>query len=176
LQITTLEQEFPYDYRDANCHLWFFHNRLPGYAWYVPKADGYVNVGIGAMSVQLKQNQQDIRAHWQYLTNTLSDHDLVKGYSFAPTGYSYFLRNPVHCGQVDNAFVIGDAAGLATWDLAEGIGPAIRSAILTAEAIAQGRPYSFARLPKYTSLRCVSASSACLVALLVRKFTEVHER
>ncbi len=151
LQVTTLEQEFPYDYRDANCHLWFFYNRLPGYAWYVPKADGYVNVGVGAMSVQLKRSQHDIHAHWQYLTSTLSDHGLVKSYSFAPKGYSYFLRNPVQAGQVDNAFVVGDAAGLATWDLAEGIGPAVRSAILAARAIAYEQPYSLAPLSRYTS-------------------------
>jgi flavin-dependent dehydrogenase len=36
-----------YPFSDERCHLWFFEDGLPGYAWYVPKADGYLNVGIG---------------------------------------------------------------------------------------------------------------------------------
>jgi hypothetical protein len=36
-------------------------------------------------------------------------------------------------GHLDNAFVIGDAAGLATLDLGEGTGPAIESGILAAK-------------------------------------------
>ena len=38
LQTVTLELEFPYDWRDPDCHLWFFEHGLPGYSWYVPKA------------------------------------------------------------------------------------------------------------------------------------------
>ena len=37
------------------------------------------------------------------------------------------LRGDVDVVRVDNAFITGDAAGLATRDLCEGIGPAIRS-------------------------------------------------
>ena len=44
--------------------------------------------------------------------------------------------------RVGNAFLVGDAAGLATRDLCEGIGPAVRSGLLAADAIALGRPYS----------------------------------
>jgi len=40
-----------------------------------------------------------------------------------------------------NAFITGDAAGLATRDLGEGIGPAIRSGIRAAEAILEGKAY-----------------------------------
>jgi len=40
-------EEFPYAYTDERCRLWFFEDRLPGYSWYVPKANGYVNVGVG---------------------------------------------------------------------------------------------------------------------------------
>ena len=49
-QIVALEEEFPYDYRNSKCHLWIFDKQLPGYSWYVPKADGYINIGIGAMA------------------------------------------------------------------------------------------------------------------------------
>ena len=41
----------------------------------------------------------------------------------------------------DNAFIVGDAAGLATRDMAEGIGPAVRSGLEAAEAILHGKEY-----------------------------------
>ena len=150
LQTATLEQEFAYDYTERDCHLWFGHQGLPGYAWYVPKANGYVNVGIGAMSVQMKFSDKDIHEYWQALTGELRRRGLVTGHDFQPKGYSYFLRNPVQMAQSERAFLVGDAAGLATWDLAEGIGPAIRSAILAAEAIATGKPYSLASVGRYS--------------------------
>ena len=40
-----------------------------------------------------------------------------------------------------NAFIAGDAAGLATRDMGEGIGPAIRSGLRAAQAILEGAPY-----------------------------------
>ena len=49
-----LEEEFPYDWSDGTCRLWFFDHGLPGYSWYVPKAGGHLNVGIGAMAGELK--------------------------------------------------------------------------------------------------------------------------
>ena len=54
LQAATYEHEFPHQWQDERCHLWFFENGLPGYAWYVPKADGYLNCGIGGMATKLK--------------------------------------------------------------------------------------------------------------------------
>jgi len=41
------EEEFRYDHTNQDCQLWFLENHLPGYSWYVPKANGYVNVGVG---------------------------------------------------------------------------------------------------------------------------------
>ncbi|HEV7716641.1 MAG TPA: hypothetical protein VGO53_13680, partial [Steroidobacteraceae bacterium] len=60
---------------------------------------------------------------------------------YDPTGYSYFLRGNVDVVRIENAFITGDAAGLATRDMAEGIGPAIRSANRAADAILEGSPY-----------------------------------
>jgi flavin-dependent dehydrogenase len=45
----------------------------------------------------------------------------------------------VDSAQIDNIFLIGDAAGIATRDMGEGIGPAVQSGILAAEAIASGK-------------------------------------
>ena len=44
--------------------------------------------------------------------------------------------------RIGNAFLTGDAAGLATRDLCEGIGPAIRSGQRAAQAILTGTEYA----------------------------------
>ena len=44
--------------------------------------------------------------------------------------------------RIGNAFLSGDSAGLATRDLCEGIGPAIRSGQRAAEAIVSGTAYT----------------------------------
>jgi flavin-dependent dehydrogenase len=150
LQTVVLEQEFAYDWQDGCCHLWFFGNGLPGYSWYVPKADGYLNVGVGGMAKKLKSRNDDIKNHWQHLTHMLEKKNFVNDLSFKPSGYSYYLRSGVDIGRIENAFVIGDAAGLASRDMGEGIGPAVRSGILAANSIAKGTPYSLASVSPYS--------------------------
>jgi menaquinone-9 beta-reductase len=140
LQIVTLEHEIEYDWRDADCHLWFFEDGLPGYSWYVPKERGWLNVGVGALAERMKHRGQDIRAHWARLAAKL-DRSLAPGAQYEPTGYSYYLRGRVEVVRRDNAFITGDAAGLATRDLGEGIGPAVRSGLRAAQAILEGTPY-----------------------------------
>ncbi len=49
-----------------------------------------------------------------------------------------------------NAFIIGDAAGLATRDLCEGIGPAVESGLHAANAIANGTDYSLNDVTRYS--------------------------
>jgi flavin-dependent dehydrogenase len=140
LQTVTLELEFPCEWRDPDCHLWFFEQGLPGYSWYVPKARGWLNVGVGGMASRIKQRGEDIRLHWQHLARVLKRRfDIVPPEE--PTGYSYFLRGPLRLGRIDNAFLTGDAAGLATRDLCEGIGPAIRSGQRAADSILTGAEY-----------------------------------
>lgn len=151
LQAVTLEQEFPYDWRDPDCHLWFFSKGLPGYSWYVPKQNGYLNVGIGGMAQRLKTRNDDIKTHWGHFTKMLAKKDLVSGYDYQPSGYSYYLRADVDVGRVDNAFIVGDAAGLATRDLCEGIGPAVKSGLLAADVIAgKTSEYSLDGIAKYS--------------------------
>jgi flavin-dependent dehydrogenase len=140
LQTVTLELEFPYDWRDPDCHLWFFEHGLPGYSWYVPKASGWLNVGVGAMAVRLKRRGENVRQHWNNLAAKLLSQFAIPMPS-DPTGYSYYVRGPIDPARIGNAFVTGDAAGLATRDLCEGIGPAIRSGQLAAKSILSGAPY-----------------------------------
>ena len=158
LQIVTLEHEIPYDWSDADCHLWFFEQGLPGYSWYVPKERGWLNVGVGAIADRLKARGQDIRAHWAHLAATL-ERQLAPGAEYDPGGFSYYLRGKVDVVRRDNAFITGDAAGLASRDLGEGIGPAIRSGLRAAAAILANEPY---RLDDVTGLSVGSIARSML--------------
>ena len=150
LLVTTLEQEFAYDYEDSNCHLWFAQNTLPGYSWYVPKGNGYLNVGIGGFAEKLKNNQDNIKRHWQLFVRQLEGLSLVKNYHFKPKGAVYYIRDKIETAQIERAFVIGDAAGLATKDMGEGIGPAVESGLLAADAIISGKQLSLNSVKKYS--------------------------
>ena len=140
LQTATLELEFPCDWRDADCHLWFFEHGLPGYSWYVPKASGWLNVGVGGMAARLKQRGENIREHWSHLAAKLRRQFGINPGD--PTGYSYYVRGFGGPMRIGNAFLTGDSAGLATRDLCEGIGPAIRSGQQAAHAIVTGTDYT----------------------------------
>jgi flavin-dependent dehydrogenase len=158
LQIVTLEHEIQYDWHDGDCHLWFCEEGLPGYSWYVPKESGWLNVGVGGFAERIKNAGQDIKQHWAHLAAKLGG-ELTRGAAYDPAGYSYFLRGRVDVVRRDNAFITGDAAGLASRDLGEGIGPAIRSGLRAAEAIVGGAPY---RLDDVTGLSVASIARSML--------------
>lgn len=146
LQTATLEQEFAYDWQDPACHLWFFEAGLPGYAWYVPKAEGHINVGLGGMAEQLKHKDGHLREYWREFVAKLKKRGLVNYDDYEPKGYSYYLRDNVNAVNEGNAYIVGDAVGLATRDLCEGIGPAVESGLLAAESIVTGEAYSLDRI------------------------------
>lgn len=153
LQAATYEHEFPYEWSDPRCHLWFFRKGLPGYAWYVPKENGYLNCGIGGMADKLKARGEDIKQFWNDFTALLHRKGFVRGFEYSPKGYSYFLRGGVEEVRVDNAFIAGDSVGLATRDLCEGIGPAIRSGHRAADSIVSGAEYSLESIGAYSAER-----------------------
>ncbi len=148
--IVAQEEEFEYKYQDPRCHLWFFNDGLPGYAWYVPKAGGYVNIGVGGSAAELKKKNDILKRHWKLLIEKVDQLGLVRDHEYKPLGHSYNLhrRNPII--QLGNAFIIGDAIGLATRDMGEGIGPAIESGIRAAESIVSGQEYTIKSIPKYS--------------------------
>jgi len=148
--IVAQEEEFAYDYSDDRCSLWFFQDGLPGYAWYVPKANGFVNVGLGGSAAALKAKNDTLKRHWTLLVEKLDQKGLVRGHEYKPVGHSYYLRGKSPVVRNGNAFIAGDAAGLATLDMGEGIGPAIQSGIRAAEAILSGREYALGSLHKYS--------------------------
>ena len=166
-QVVTLEQEFPYNYQDDRCHLWFMEKGLPGYSWYVPKADGYVNVGIGGFAARLKQQNDDIKSHWNRLVQKLERKKLVQGHSYEQKGYSYYVRGKVEVCRIDNAFITGDAAGLATKDMAEGIGPAVKSGLMAADSIVNGSTYNLGMIER----KSFDAKQLVLSALLRKPYT-----
>lgn len=138
-QAVALEREFAYDWHDADCHLWFLTDGLAGYSWYVPKANGVLNVGVGGMSDRLRHRDDDIKRHWSALVQRLRYTGLVTEAPPAPQGYSYYLNdNPTL--RRGSARLVGDAAGLATRDMCEGIGPAVRSGINAARSVAEAGP------------------------------------
>ncbi len=151
LQVATYEHEFPYRWTDSRCHLWFFEAGLPGYTWYVPKENGYLNCGVGGMANSMKERNQDIKSHWSHFTAALDKAGLAQGVDYKPRGYSYFLRGNVDVVRVGNALIAGDSAGLASIDLGEGIGPAIRSGFMAARAILNGSDYSLSEIDDMTA-------------------------
>ena len=155
--ITTLEQEFEYDYRDDNCYLWFFDRRLPGYAWYVPKGGGYLNIGIGGNRAAMKSRKTNIGQYWRFFIEKLDRLSLVRKISFHPRGYNYYLRPKRSTVQLDRVYLVGDAAGLATRDMGEGIGPAVESGLRAAEAITRDGRYKIEPIPAYSMPRIVTA-------------------
>jgi flavin-dependent dehydrogenase len=124
----------------------------------VPKESGWLNVGIGGFAERIKSAGQDIKAHWAQFAAKLGG-GLTRGAHYDPTGYSYFLRGRVDVVRRDNAFITGDAAGLASRDLGEGIGPAIRSGLRAAEAIVSRAPY---RLEDVTGMSVASIARSML--------------
>lgn len=148
--IITKEEEFQYDIQDDRCHLWFFEHGLSGYAWYFPKTNGYLAVGIGGTAHGMKDQGITLNEHWERFVNQLAETGLVRDHAFQAQGYSYRLRQPEPQQLPENVFLIGDALGLATADMGEGIVPSIQSGIEAANAIISGGAYSLRSVPRYS--------------------------
>jgi flavin-dependent dehydrogenase len=159
LQVVTQELEFPCEVRSRDCHLQFFRHGLPGYSWYVPKQDGYLNVGVGGVAARIKSGEVDIKQHWRYLIDDLVAADLLAGDPGQPGGYSYYLRPGRPEPRLGNAFVVGDAAGLATRDMCEGIGPAVQSGLMAARAILKKTDFDLSRIASRTLGQPMAARS-----------------
>ncbi|VAX21392.1 geranylgeranyl reductase [hydrothermal vent metagenome] len=149
-RILALEEEFPYQVVDARCHLWMMENKLAGYSWYVPKGRNYLNVGIGGTLNALRSENNSIKYHWELLVNKLKNIGLINNFEFHPRGYNYYLRDKDPIVQLDNIYLVGDAVGLATIDMGEGIGPSVQSGILAAEAIINQSEYSVKSISKFS--------------------------
>jgi len=148
--IVAQEEEFRYPAGDSLCSLWFFEEHLPGYVWFVPKQDGYVNVGVGGYEEPMKRRGDTLKHHWNLLVRSLEQSGLVREHDYKPVGHSYYIRHDPPQARSGNVFLVGDALGLATLDMGEGIGPAISSGQLAADAIAHAGEYSVGSIPRYS--------------------------
>ena len=148
--IIAQEEEIEYPGASSTCHLWFMQDGLPGYAWYFPKSNGVVNIGVGGSASVLKKNGDNLRRHWELLVKKLYNLKLVQGVDFHPFGHSYYLRSRSPMLRTGNAFLVGDALGLATLDMGEGIGPSIRSGLNAANAIINGTEYTLTGISRYS--------------------------
>ena len=98
----------------------------------------------------LKKRGESLRDCWNDFTSRLEKKGMLPQRPWEPEGYNYYLRHKSARGRVGNAFVIGDAAGLATADMGEGIGPAVESALLAARAISTGAAYDTRKVRGYS--------------------------
>jgi geranylgeranyl reductase family protein len=111
-----------------------------GYGWYFSKGD-FLNVGVGAMGGMAIGRRRD-----RMLAALQASGRLPSTLALTPfRGHAYTVRRHQPRRIAGERFLlVGDGAGLARDISGEGIGPAVRSAGLAAEAILSGTPASYA--------------------------------
>jgi len=118
------------------------HQDLAGYSWNIPKST-WLNIGCGTV------DPKKVKGAWSEAREFFQDQQHVPTSAFSELehakGHSYFLFDPEHLHdcQHQNAFLVGDALGLAQPLTAEGIMPAILSGRLCAQAITRREPWSY---------------------------------
>jgi len=100
---------------------------------------------LGGMSAYFKKSGTNIHDHYHrflvdLIKNNLLDHETKE--QIKDKGHPYFLFSQGREYKKDHCFLIGDAAGLASVDLGEGIGPAIESGLFAAEEISGTGTYA----------------------------------
>lgn len=145
--IVTLEKEFEYPQRDDFCHIFLFKHGLRGYSWYVPKGEGYVNVGLGGKGSFFRNSGKNIHHHFKSFLRDLVKLRLLDQATterLQQTGHPYYFCPVERTEQVkhDRCFLIGDSAGFASRDLGEGIGQAIESGFMAADEIMGAGTYA----------------------------------
>ena len=155
-RIAAVEKEFTGRQRIRECHIWYLEQGLPGYAWYLPKQGGWINIGIGGKQHRLTARGTTIMDHWRKFTRRLIDKGFLDRPPGYPAGHTYYLRHtPYHRqalenGMPENVFVVGDAAGLSTLDMGEGIHAAVQSGLAAADAIISGRPVQLNHISRFS--------------------------
>ncbi len=143
--ILTLEWEFKYPQRDNKTHIFFAYQGLKGYSWYVPKGNGFLNIGLAGSSFYFIRSKTNIQTHFRWFLRDLVKRGLLDDKTskeLKPSGHGYYLYSKQGDIKQNNCFLIGDSAGLASIDLGEGIRPAIESGILAADEILGNSQYT----------------------------------
>jgi menaquinone-9 beta-reductase len=118
-------------------YVWFEDDLLPGYAWSFPLSDGRVNVGFGVLR-DGKRKVKDMKREWESLLRRPHIVDaLGPGFTLVDRHTAW----PIPAGIVNatlssgNVLFVGDAARATDTLTGEGIGQALETGILAAEAI-----------------------------------------
>ncbi len=153
-QIITLEKEFEYPHRSDWCHLQFFQKGMKGYAWYIPKGNGFVNIGLGGYVKSFKASGKTIHAQFRSFLNFLIKKgllDLKQAKHLKAKGHPYYSITGIPSEvKKQNCFLVGDSAGLATLDLGEGIAPAVESGLLAAREILHLEDYHSSKIEQFS--------------------------
>lgn len=121
--------------------LFFLPSILPGYLWIFPLPNGQANVGIGMLSSEISKRKVNLK---QVLEKALAEDPLLKArFSDAKPlgkvqGWGLPLGSKKRPISGDNYLLTGDAASLIDPFSGEGIGNALYSGMLAAEAIVKG--------------------------------------
>ena len=107
-------------------------------------------MGEGGSAARLKQRGETLRHHGELLTERLYAYGLVRDHPFNPIGHSYYLRGAQPRLRKGNAMLIGDALGVSTLDMGEGIGPSIQSGINAAMAFIDRAPSTLDGISRYS--------------------------
>jgi menaquinone-9 beta-reductase len=112
----------------------------PGYGWLFPGADGRANVGIG-VGLGTSRGHAPLAADLARFGDMLRDRgDLARGARYGPVMGGWLRMGGTGTPPArNNVLLVGDAAGLINPLQGEGIGPAMVSARLAAEAVLAGR-------------------------------------
>ncbi|MFN2436495.1 MAG: NAD(P)/FAD-dependent oxidoreductase [Desulfotignum sp.] len=149
-RISAVEKEFLSPQRVRVCHIWYLENGLPGYAWYLPKKGGWINIGIGGKQLGLAAQKTTIMRHWQTFVLRLIKKGFLDQDPGDPAGHTYYLRHTPRESLPDNVFAVGDAAGLSTLDMGEGIHAAVQSGMAVAKEIVNKHPVQLNHIARFS--------------------------
>lgn len=121
-------------------HVWFEKDLLPGYAWSFPLQDGRANIGFGILRGG-KYSVQQMKDLWpnllarKHIANALGSEVVMEDRHTAWPIPARVTSAPLSSGRV---LFIGDAACVTDSLTGEGIGQALLSGQLSAQAIVAG--------------------------------------
>ena len=121
-------------------YVWFEPDLLPGYAWSFPLSDGRVNIGFGVLR-DGKRRVKDMKKEWVDLLSRRHIVDaLGPGFRLIDRHTAWPIPADITSAVLSsgNVLFVGDAARATDTLTGEGIGQALETGILAAEAILAG--------------------------------------
>ena len=123
--------------------VWFDPDLLPGYAWSFPVGDGTANVGFGIQRGG-KVEIAEMAGIWRHLADRPHIRDVL-GPDATPEGRHTAWPIPARVDRMPRTgrrtFFVGDAAAVTDVMTGEGIGQALLTGMLAAEAIEETGPH-----------------------------------